>query len=1288
MNSPLRRALRDVAHRIRQFRLWMLLALCWGFWAIVCAVLRTYTPQIESQSLTGGPLLATLFGLMIASALACVAIALRSARNDHWIARRIEADNPELGTGLLAAVEEDAKQSLIPSYLQSVVIRDALIHRNLHQWERLVPNWMLRGSKLLHAIAFVCLLLMVFSLFGATKARRTELVAAAARAKANPLTIEPGDAEIERGTPLIVTARFGASVPAEATLVADFADDESSRRSMTRHLEDPLFAGRVEAVDRDLTYRIEYDGHTSKTFKVTTFEYPRVVRVDADLVFPSYTSLPPKTVEDVRHVTAVEGTEVTLKLRLNKDVTAATLSDKSGKIELTSVDEEQHVYAATIKLASSRKLAVALRDAAGRANKIATQVSLNVLPNRPPTVVASVPAHDVRVSPIEELSLKAKIADDFGVARHGVTYMPAGEDAQEVVLDGPAGKESRFDASHLLNFETFKSSPDELVTYYFWAEDVGPDGEPRRVSGDMFFAEVRPFEEIFRQGEQPAGGQQANQQQQGGNSAGEKAMELAEMQKQIINATWKVVRRETISKPTEQLAPDSTLIAESQRTAIEQAKKLAEELQSPESGEYLQRAISFMTQAADGLEKTAASKTAGSLQSSLSAEQAAYQALLKLRDREFNVTQNQSRQQSARSASAGSPSQRQLQQLELTNEENRYEERSAANDQPASPEEEAQREMRQVLSRLSELAHRQEDLNERLKEMQAALEAAQDEETRKELERQLKRLREQQQEILRDTDELRERMEQEQNREQLADARQAVEESREHVRQASEALEEGRVSQALTEGTRAERQLEETSEELRSQSANQLAEQMQGLRDAARQLDEKQKEITQSLEALAENETRSLRQTEDRDATRQELEQQREDLDRLVEQLQETVQQTEDDEPLVAEELFEAAQRVAGQSVPQALEAAQQLNELGVPAEAAKASKHAGEALEQLREDVERAGASLLGDETEALRRARDQLDDLADQIDRELPTPMQGENQQGENQQGENQQGENQQGQNQQGQNQQGQNQQGQNQQGQNQQGQNQQGQNQQGQNQQGQNQQGQNQQGQNQQGQNQQGQNQQGQSQQGQSQQGQSQQGQNQQGQNQQGQNQQGQNQQGQSQQGQSQQGQSQQGGGGERRDGERPRPGGLRDAAPTPNSPSSSGGPDFGGLEQMLNGASVGSPGGPITGEGFREWSDRMRDVEELVNDPELRAEAARIRDRVRGARRDFVRHSKEPDPKALQEMVAEPIRELRRRVAEEVRKRENPDALVPIDRDPVPPSFAEDVRRYYERLGSGQ
>ena len=101
-----------------------------------------------------------------------------------------------------------------------------------------------------------------------------------------------------------------------------------------------------------------------------------------------------------------------------------------------------------------------------------------------------------------------------------------------------------------------------------------------------------------------------------------------------------------------------------------------------------------------------------------------------------------------------------------------------------------------MLNRLRELAQRQTDLNERLKELQSALEAAKTSQASEEIERQLKRLRDQQQQILRDTDELRERMEHEENRERMADARQQIEQGREHVRQASEALEQGRLSQA------------------------------------------------------------------------------------------------------------------------------------------------------------------------------------------------------------------------------------------------------------------------------------------------------------------------------------------------------------------------------------------------------------------------------------------------------------------------------------------------------------
>ncbi len=39
-------------------------------------------------------------------------------------------------------------------------------------------------------------------------------------------------------------------------------------------------------------------------------------------------------------------------------------------------------------------------------------------------------------------------------------------------------------------------------------------------------------------------------------------------------------------------------------------------------------------------------------------------------------------------------------------------------------------------------------------------------------------------------------------------------------------------------------------------------------------------------------------------------------------------------------------------------------------------------------------------------------------------------------------------------------------------------------------------------------------------------------------------------------------------------------------------------------------------------------------------------------------------------------------------EEISRQQNANSLVPLDRDPVPDSYSELVRKYYEKLGSAQ
>ena len=56
--------------------------------------------------------------------------------------------------------------------------------------------------------------------------------------------------------------------------------------------------------------------------------------------------------------------------------------------------------------------------------------------------------------------------------------------------------------------------------------------------------------------------------------------------------------------------------------------------------------------------------------------------------------------------------------------------------------------------------------------------------------------------------------------------------------------------------------------------------------------------------------------------------------------------------------------------------------------------------------------------------------------------------------------------------------------------------------------------------------------------------------------------------------------------------------------------------------------------------------------------------------------------------MREFIGQPLVELRDAVADELMRKQTSEAMVPIDREPVPPQYVEKVKEYYERLGSGR
>ena len=98
-------------------------------------------------------------------------------------------------------------------------------------------------------------------------------------------------------------------------------------------LEDPTFAGRVESVGADLSYRVEFARPRAArpSTRSRSSSTPRSAGPTRSSSSRAYTALETKIVEDIRHVTAVEGTELTLTFHLNKEVAEAKLVDEKGQ---------------------------------------------------------------------------------------------------------------------------------------------------------------------------------------------------------------------------------------------------------------------------------------------------------------------------------------------------------------------------------------------------------------------------------------------------------------------------------------------------------------------------------------------------------------------------------------------------------------------------------------------------------------------------------------------------------------------------------------------------------------------------------------------------------------------------------------------------------------------------------------------------------------------------------------------------------------------------------------------
>ncbi|MEY4568220.1 MAG: hypothetical protein RLY14_3190, partial [Planctomycetota bacterium] len=486
MEKVLERQLKQVANRFRSRRFACLLILFWA--ALALAGLCALATTIQS-----GTFIAWFVGFLVSVVFTVgisFAISKYSFRNNYWIAKRIESVYPTLNQRLITIVERTQQKDESPSdFFQLSLLRETLVHARAQDWRETLQLWKIRSIWFAQCLAFTVMLIVWGNVFWKSQGREkaSETLATVELSKGT-MQVEPGDIEIEKGSNVVVTARF-ADPPNQANLMFQKVDGGNLQtQNLKRNLKDPIFGGVLLSVSAETIYRIAYDGEESPTYRIKIFEYPRMMRSDAKIVMPSYVGTPEKTIEDTRRVSVPEGTKITWIVHLNKAVAEAVLVDSKGvEVAMVASPDSPNTITVEVMPVESEKWKLRLKDAEGRMNKLEEELIAKVTPNQPPSIKL-VKASDLRVSPLEEVNIGANLRDDFGVQNIGLAYSIDGNEPVEVPLATDANASKKVDVSHLLPLENLQAKPDQLISYFIWAEDVDAAGNRRRVESDLFFA--------------------------------------------------------------------------------------------------------------------------------------------------------------------------------------------------------------------------------------------------------------------------------------------------------------------------------------------------------------------------------------------------------------------------------------------------------------------------------------------------------------------------------------------------------------------------------------------------------------------------------------------------------------------------------------------------------------------------------------------------------------------------------------------------------------------------------
>ena len=896
--------------------------------------------------------------VLVAAAVTIVALtarrfalpSLRQTPSDRQIARFIEERAGGLDEVLVTAVDKSGDGTPIAG----VIVGDAVRAARQVDIESVVSRRVLRRAAL-DAVGASLVFAASLWFFAPSAGRAIDVAGAYLFPHRYAIDVRPGSIKVLAGEPVTVVARIrgvdGAVVP---TLTVGRGDAARSAR-MIPGASPEEFTLTLNNITVSFPYVVTAGSAASPEYSVDVIKPVRISSIDVRYEYPSEIGLEPHTEEDGGDIFAPAGTKVQLTINTDKQVAAGQLKLADGQ----AIDLKGHnqVFTADLTVAKDGSYRVALNDIDGLRNDGDTEYFIRMLNDRPPDVRILRPAGDKQVSPLEEVVIEARADDDYGV-RSLELVIKSNTGKEKVIPLAAGGTASVAAGLHTVFLEDLNVKPGDVVTYHARATDVGRGRRSTESRSDIFFLEVKPYEEEFFASESNAGGMSGME-----NTGLE---DLIAQQKDIMAATWRLDARARRGGANARSPQDIRAVGQAQSSLRDKAEEVAMQMSAQMAQQRRRLGARAgltrpgdepMPKAVEAMGRAAAELGKLNIAPALPHEE---QALAELLKAAAEIRRRQVQMQQARGGGGGNGNRNQPdlstlfdQQLRKQQETN-YETQSTtqeANQQQPQEQDDPLAGIRELARRQEALARQQRDLAKNQAQMNAD-----------EVKRQLERLTREQEELRQQAEELSKQMQGGSSSSQGGGQRasgsdsQQMREISEEMRNAAGDLRRQDPQQASARGSKVGEQLRGIEQRMQGARPDERRRAAGDLRLEAQQIADAERRLANEVSRTAagaggEDARRKLAGEQERLADR---------TQRLGESVRQLAQSGEADE---RQAMSEAGREIEKQRIAERMrESAQAMRAGGDPKATAEASRAATTAEELARALDEVAGR--LGDAT------------------------------------------------------------------------------------------------------------------------------------------------------------------------------------------------------------------------------------------------------------------------------------------------------------------------------------